>query len=140
MNGPKVARTVGLVGLMLVLQGCSFLYVQGPPEGHAGMESFGCESSYGVPIVDLAVGAGLIVWGATAGETTSDNFGQPVESSATDNLVAGIVFGAPFVAGAGWGARQVSRCRSARGALARRAAEAAEAARGFSPPAPPARH
>lgn len=125
MNGRLVVRQLGLVTPCFFLASCSFTYVQGPPDGHALMDDFECETHFGVPLVDLGVGAGLLIWGITVGETTSESFGQPVESSATDNLVTGLVLGGPFLAGAGWGVRQVVRCRTARAALARRAGDAA---------------
>ncbi|MCA1790601.1 MAG: hypothetical protein LC667_12310 [Thioalkalivibrio sp.] len=125
VNGPWVVRLAGPAGVGFLLASCSFGYVQGPPAGHAVMDDFRCETSFGLPLIDLGVGAGLVIWGITAGETTSDNFGQPVESSATDNLVTGLVLGVPFIVGAGWGAREVARCRSARAALAKRAGDAA---------------
>lgn len=125
MNRPWVVLHAGLAGVALLLASCSFAYVRGPPEGHALMDDFYCETSFGIPLVDLGVGSGIVIWGVTAGSTTWDNSGQPVESSATDNLVTGLVLGLPFVLGAGWGAREVAGCRSAKDALAKRASDAA---------------
>ena len=133
MIRPKVVLYAGPAGVALLLASCSFAYVQGPPEGHALMDDFACETSFGVPLVDLGVGSGLVIWGVTAGNTTRDNFGQPIESSATDNLVTGLVFGLPFVVGAAWGAREVAGCRSAKAALAKRAGDAAAGMRDRKP-------
>jgi hypothetical protein len=101
------------------------MYVQGPPPNHAELDSFQCEGGWGLPLIDLAVGSGLVVWGFTAGATTSEYMGQQVASSSTDNLVTGLVTGVPFLAGAGWGFREVRRCRAALGELARRSADEA---------------
>src|SRR5262249_10978313 len=46
------ARMKALALVALLGSGCSFIFVEGPPEGHRSMEDFHCTSSQVAPMVD----------------------------------------------------------------------------------------
>src|SRR5687767_5586014 len=102
---------VGLIGIVssaLVLHsGCSFLFVKGPPVGHAGMVTFECSDSRGWPTFDV-IWAGLNGIGAAsaAGDDENPDQGQIVAVGLAWLVLSGI--------SAGYGFSKVSDCEKAK--------------------------
>jgi hypothetical protein len=99
---------VGALILALFSQGCSFLFVDGPPDRHEKLAYFDCTSSAGPEVVDITYA--LIAGAVAAGTTTSDD--EDGSARGANLLVAG-VFGASAV----YGIVKTTECNNAKDAL-----------------------
>jgi hypothetical protein len=109
----------------VMLSGCSFVLVSGPPSNHAQLPSFDCTTSRVGPILDT-VWTGLQVLRIIGTASTSDaewqqriddsTPGAPSWSRSTD-LAIGAALGALGAAGMYYGFSRTGECRSAKSAL-----------------------
>jgi hypothetical protein len=124
-------RSQPLVPLILcfALNGCSFVFVDGPPSAHASMPQFSCDESKAWPIVDAVFAATGVVGVVTAKEhveTRTDGwfclFCQTYQdtTSTAEVIAAALTTVALYGSSAFIGNRRVNRCRSAMAELARR--------------------
>jgi hypothetical protein len=148
---PGMLRTKGRPGaLALVLcavaaaatNGCSFLFVDGPPPNAKKLRAFNCTSSNSWPTTDVILGGLTLLDGlgavTSASQTTSGT------SNNANYVAAGVALGgaALFAASAATGYKNASACRDATGELMTRLYQ--PNAPGFAPPggfapyAPPA--
>jgi hypothetical protein len=89
--------------------GCSFLFVDGPPEKHRKMPYFECTSGRGWPIVDGVIGASVGI-GVAAQMGSADNQGR-------SEAVIGAAEAALFLASTVYGFTKSAECREAKEAL-----------------------
>jgi hypothetical protein len=101
------------LGVCLLMGGCSFLFSQGPPDGHEKLRHFDCVSSEAAPAADL-VGAALL------GISTAAMADTPDVSTATP--VSFGVWAALHAVSAVYGFATASKCDSAKQQLAARLA------------------
>jgi hypothetical protein len=101
------ARWVGVLLLGLLSQGCSFLFVDGPPDRHEKLAYFDCTSTVGPEVVDItyAVLLGAVAVGASTDSTDS--------GAVAANLAAAGTFGASAI----YGIVQTTQCNKAKDAL-----------------------
>lgn len=108
------------------LQGCSFLFVHGPPANHPQLDSFDCTTSNVVPVIDGAV-AGFetvrTIVAVAADDSVYDNY--PLSRGA--DIGIGVALTGLFVGSAIYGATKTGRCSDAKAALERRRAAARSA-------------
>ena len=114
---PAVRLFVPL-SLTVILSGCSFLAVNGPPRNHETMTSFECTESRATPIMDGLFGGLYLVSALTLrGE-------EPVWASGEAWVqIAGLAPAGLHGVSAVVGFVRVNDCRAAREALARRSGE-----------------
>ena len=128
-----IKRILLTATFLLPLSGCSFVFVQGPPEPAAGQPATGsvaCTDSMILPILDFVAGGVNLAYGISAlllGEATADiedEFGLSGGEKVSDDVNA---FGYATLAGAGvlgyagvQGRNKVNRCRQAMATAASR--------------------
>lgn len=98
----------GVLALVVAMQqGCSYLFVSGPPKDHETKVYVDCTDSNGWPIVD-SIWAGLNGLGAAAaiGDSETENRGQVI--------LVGLVWLAVSGGAAIYGFDRVSQCKSAK--------------------------
>ena len=126
-----IKRVLLTATLLFPLSGCSFVFVQGPPEPAAGQSttaSAACTDSMLLPVLDFVAGGVNLAYGISAlllGEATGDiedEFGLSGGERLSDDVNA---FGYAALAGAGvlgyagvQGRNKVNRCRQAMAAAA----------------------
>ena len=126
-----IKRILFTASCLVPLTGCSFVFVQGPPEVGAGQPaaaSTACTDSMILPILDFVAGGANLAYGISAlllGETTAefeDEFGLSGGETISDDFNA---FGIVALAAAGTlgyagvqGRNKVNRCRQAMAAAA----------------------
>jgi hypothetical protein len=101
----KGSRWVLVIVLGVLSQGCSFMFVDGPPDRHEKMLYFDCTSTAGPEVVDISNAA---VLGLVAAGSAEDNSG-----GAAVNLAAAGVFGASAI----YGIVKTTECNAAKDAL-----------------------
>jgi hypothetical protein len=101
------SRWVGVLVLGLLSQGCSFLFVDGPPDRHEKLAYFDCTSSAGPEVVDITY---AVLFG-TAAAAASGNSGD--SGGVATTLAATGVFGASAI----YGIVQTTDCNKAKDAL-----------------------
>jgi hypothetical protein len=98
----------------VLLSGCSYLFVEAPPEGHERMRHFDCTSSRLAPIVDTAFagmyGLSGVVYGAAAAQSRGSTYGRAPTSVAVGMLAIAAV----DAASAAHGYSTTSECRRAK--------------------------
>ncbi len=110
-----------LVSVVLVLGGCSLLFVQGPPGNHASLPTVDCSYRNTAPVVDTVL-AGLAVLdlaiaaGSTEQQWEDLNLGQKQSTVLTLALVRLALYGGSAI----YGYSKTSSCRQAREAAQRR--------------------
>jgi hypothetical protein len=122
------------------LSGCSFLFVNGPPDNHKAMPYFDCTSSVAAPVLDT-VWAGLNGLGAASAASASDAQWKAQGQSNERGTVAvvGLVWLMISGASAIRGYQLTSDCREAKGQLAARLTQPRPSRPGIplAPGAPP---
>jgi hypothetical protein len=114
-------RTIAML-LALVLgglgAGCSFIFMEGPPEDHAKSVYFDCTSTYGLSVAD---GFFALSGGAAAGAALSQSKQAYADknSGASRNAAAGVdlTLAVGMAASALYGVVQATRCDRAKEAL-----------------------
>jgi hypothetical protein len=109
------------LGTAPLASGCSFIFSEGPPEGHRSLATFQCGESYAPPVLD-AIGAGLFALSAVAAAQNEDanvaNSANPAQ--ARHDIEVGIGVTAAFAvidaASTIYGFGAVSNCREAQDA------------------------
>jgi hypothetical protein len=104
------SRWVGLLVAALFSQGCSFAFVDGPPDRHEKMIYFDCTSTLGPAVVDITYAATSAA--IAAGSAQEDNSG---DAAAVYAVTAGI-FGASAI----YGIVKTQTCNQAKDELRRR--------------------
>jgi hypothetical protein len=89
--------------------GCSFIFVEGPPERHEQMPYFACSTSNAPPVLDTVAGGLYAVAAAVPSDKTTDSA-----------RIAQAVLAAGLAVSAIYGYTQVSRCDEAYAALSAR--------------------
>src|SRR6188768_2120687 len=120
-------RAVGaLLRLPLLFSfGCSFVFVQGPPEQHAEMRYFDCVSSKAAPVLDgLAAGFEVVRTGVALAADEADYANFPLSRGA--DIAVGLGLTALFTAAAVHGFSATSDCADAKAALAQRSEHPSE--------------
>jgi len=109
-HGP-VRRVVAVV--VLASAGCSFLTVDRRPPVAEVTTPSDCTDSYAVPLVDLAVVAGLVGWSFYIAHKLDDRDCERERCDPQDGvaIVVPYIFALPVAVSSVWGARQVHRCR-----------------------------
>jgi hypothetical protein len=109
-----------LCGAALSVTGCSFVFVDAPPSGHARLRHFECTTSMFMPVADSgwAAAFGYIAVDAVLGATEYDGTEEVVVPAAVAGTAAAVA-----VVSAVYGYAETRECQRAKGALARRAAE-----------------
>jgi len=113
-----------IVGIGLVLPGCSLFLVHGPPPGHEAMAAFECSESKVLPTLD-ALGAGWSLVGAVRAEDdqpSGDFFDYTL--SREENIVASLGLVMILGASAWSGFDKVGDCRDAQAKLRSRLGQA----------------
>jgi hypothetical protein len=110
--------------LLVMLSGCSFVLVSGPPDNHQQLPAFDCTTSRLGPGLDTVWSILQVLNFATAAASTdddwNDNFGgDPPFSRSTAMPVYGVLAGLG-IAGMYYGFSRTGECRSAKAALANR--------------------
>lgn len=100
----------------LSLNGCGFIFVNGPPDGQENMNYFNCTESQVGPILD-GVWAGLNASGAVLAATNPDEY----QNSGTI-IASGLIWTGVSGAAAIVGQNKISDFREAKRALAQRQA------------------
>src|ERR1700759_730290 len=78
---------LGMIGIMIAAltaqPGCSFLFVNGPPDNHAKLPTWDCSDSNAWPVVDVIWAAlnGIGAASASGGDQTTNAQGDMVSSS-----------------------------------------------------------
>lgn len=125
----RVVRVAFLFLLLPAVSGCSFLFVNGPPSGHAQMNYFSCTESDAGPILD-AIGAGLQAVGTIAIAADPDAYEDYWDVSSGAAIASGSAWTILLGSAALVGFNKTDGCRAAKRALADRQASAQR-----SPPA-----
>jgi hypothetical protein len=63
-----------VVAVVVVLSGCSFMFVSGPPPNHEQLPSFSCSESRAAPVVDTILAALQVLNLATAAGNTDEEW------------------------------------------------------------------
>lgn len=104
-----------IVVCVLILQGCSFLFVHGPPEKHENLRYFDCTSSYAGPVADtgwaLTDGVFFAALASAHGDLEEDGSG---EKNYTGEMVFLGVLGVIHIASAIYGVGNAGQCRDAK--------------------------
>lgn len=97
-----------------MLTGCSFMFMQGPPDSHAKLSYFDCVSSAAAPVTDTTLASvyGLVTAVGLADDTTEDGSAPP------PLLFGGLA--ALHLASAIYGYIDAKECHSAKQELAHR--------------------
>jgi hypothetical protein len=99
---------IGAMGFALVLHsGCSFLFVNGPPENHAGLATFECSESKGWPTFDA-------IWAALNGIGAASAFADNENPDQGQIVAVGLAWLAVSGASAVYGYSKVSDCHKAK--------------------------
>ncbi|HUS67665.1 MAG TPA: hypothetical protein VMZ28_24180 [Kofleriaceae bacterium] len=101
----------------LACAGCSFFAVDRRPPVAEVTTPSDCTDSYTMPLVDVAVVAGLIGYSfylAHEFEEECDRGGDDCDTAGAFAVAMPYVYAVPFAFSAGWGTRQVHRCRDLR--------------------------
>jgi hypothetical protein len=121
------ARARSLLALgctMLLGQGCSYLFVDAAPMGHAHMRDFDCTTSLLMPVGD----AGLVtVLTYSAFDTVLGAGEEDRSGDLAPPVIGSVVLATVAAASAAYGFMSTDQCRGAKGALARRSADEADA-------------
>jgi hypothetical protein len=104
------SRWVGVLVAALFSQGCSFAFVDGPPDRHEKMLYFDCTSSLGPATIDITYAASSAVIAAASAEE-----GDSGDAAAVYAVTAGI-FGASAI----YGIVKTQTCNQAKDDLRRR--------------------
>jgi hypothetical protein len=102
------SRWVVVLVLGLLSQGCSFLFVDGPPDRHEKLAYFDCTSTAGPEVVDITY---AVLFGMVAAASSSSSSTESEAVAAT--LVAAGTFGGSAI----YGIVQTSECNKAKDAL-----------------------
>jgi hypothetical protein len=79
------------LAVALPSQGCSFMFVDGPPDRHETLAYFDCTSSAGPEVADAIM---AVTWGlATAGTAESDSGGTAVVGAIAGTFAASAIYG-----------------------------------------------
>ena len=141
-----VKRILLTAACLLPLSGCSFLFVNGPPDPVAGRQATGsvsCTDSILVPALDFLGGAGFLFYGISAlwlggvAEGFEDAFDATGDESVSDEID---IFGYALLGGAAalaysgiQGRNKVHGCRALRAAAADAASPFAASAASSGP-------
>jgi hypothetical protein len=128
---------------VLVLGGCSFLFVQGPPEHHDRLAYFDCTTSRLGPWLDVGWTAFAGLTAAAVASQTKEEYEAMNPGSQATAIGLYSTFAALGLAGAIWGFVRVGQCIDAKGAMVSRLQpntwpEVPPPAPPASAPAPPA--
>lgn len=115
---------VSLLQLPLLFStGCSFLFVQAPPAGHAELSQFDCTSSMAAPVLDtVAAGFQVVRTGIALAADEADYADFPLSRGA--DIALGLGFTALFTAAFVHGFSTTADCEDAKSALAQRSDQA----------------
>jgi hypothetical protein len=105
----KGSRWVGVLVAGVLSQGCSFTFVDGPPDRHEKMLYFDCTSSLGPAVVD-------ITYAATSAALTASNSERGTNDATTAYALTAGVFGASAI----YGIMRTQACNQAKDDLRRR--------------------
>jgi len=102
----------------LLLEGCSYLFMHGPPAGHEKLDYFDCDANAAGPVADVswALLDGVLVAAFASGNSDSDPSGHV--GAAPVAIAAAL--GAAHLASAAYGAVKIGTCSDAREHLRQR--------------------
>ncbi len=103
-----MGRICGVVGAVLLLSGCSFVFVNGPPPGDGPLPRGTCTTSTAAPTLDAA---GAALWGLLGGVAV---FGDESDSDFVTNeavAVVSLLIAGAYTYPAVRGFRATSECR-----------------------------
>ncbi len=112
-------RTATIVVCALVLSGCSFLFVHGPPDEHEKLRYFDCPSNAAGPVADVswALFDGIMVAGLAGADRDEDDSGDRAQTTV---LVVFAALGALHAASAIYGVAKATDCGDAKQHLRQR--------------------
>lgn len=88
-----MAVIAGTLCLALTASGCSFAFVDGPPENHRQMPMFECTTSRVVPVLDViwtVLQAGNLAVAASSTDEEWENRDMPISRSSSMPLYVGL--------------------------------------------------
>ena len=115
----RARNALVLVCALLPSPGCSYLFVDAVPSGHAQMRAFDCTTSMLMPVGDTGL-ATAFTYSAFDSVLGANEHDRPGDLAVP--VVASVAFATLAVASATYGYISTDRCRGAKGDLARRSA------------------
>lgn len=100
------------LALCIAATGCSFVLVEGPPEGYREMESFTCTEGDAVPILD-------VLWSAANGIAAAQAWLEPTTPDRREIMIFGSSMAVASGISAAVGFRRRTACRQARVEMSR---------------------